>query len=62
MRLNQIVIRVGLRKINNSYSRIGLKDIADKLKIDRGDVESIVAKAIRDGVITGEIDHDKQYV
>lgn len=38
MRLNQIVIRVGLRKINNSYSRISLHDVAEKLKIDQADV------------------------
>jgi 26S proteasome regulatory subunit N3 len=58
MRLNQIVIRVGLRKINNAYSRISLSDIAQKLKIDPQDVEFIVAKAIRDGVIFGEINHE----
>lgn len=52
-RLNQIVIRVGLRKINNAYSRISLGDIANKLKIDNEDVEFVVAKAIRDGVVTG---------
>lgn len=62
MRLNQIVIRVGLRKINNAYSRISLSDIANKLKIDKQDVEFVVAKAIRDGVVTGEIDHDQQTV
>jgi len=62
MRLNQIVIRVGLRKINNAYSRISLTDIANKLKIDKQDVEFVVAKAIRDGVVTGEINHDEQTV
>lgn len=62
MRLNQIVIRVGLRKINNAYSRISFADIAQKLKIDPKDVEFIVAKAIRDGVISGEINHEQQIV
>jgi 26S proteasome regulatory subunit N3 len=62
MRLNQIVIRVGLRKINNAYSRISLSDIANKLKIDKQDVEFVVAKAIRDGVVSGEINHDQQTV
>lgn len=41
-----------------SYTRIPLESIWHKLKIDRmEDVESIVAKAIRDGVIDAEIDH-----
>ena len=38
LRLNQIVIRIGLRKIYLSYSRISLKDISKKLNINEEDV------------------------
>lgn len=61
-RLKHIVIRVGLRKISLSYSRISLPDIASKLNVDPRDVELVVSKAIRDKVLVGEIDHDKQLV
>lgn len=62
-RLQQNVIRTGLRKINLSYSRISLKDISAKLHLTEAqDVEFIVAKAIRDGVLNAEIDHAKQIV
>ncbi|KAJ6405955.1 hypothetical protein OIU84_013845 [Salix udensis] len=44
-----------------SYSRISLADVAEKLKLDFAnpveDVESIAAKAIRDGAIHAIIDH-----
>lgn len=33
LRLNQIVIRIGLRRISIAYSKISLKDIAQKLNI-----------------------------
>ncbi len=33
LRLNQIVIRIGLRRISIAYSKISLKDIALKLNI-----------------------------
>ena len=52
-RLKHIVIRVGLRKINLSYSRISLDDIASKLNVDPRDVELVVSKAIRDKVMVG---------
>ncbi|KAG8461885.1 hypothetical protein KFE25_013904 [Diacronema lutheri] len=58
VRLRQNVIRAGLRNINLAYTRIPLESIWHKLKIDRlEDVECIVAKAVRDGVIDAEIDH-----
>ena len=57
LRLNQIVIRIGLRKIYIAYSKISLKDIAAKLNIPDEDVEFVVAKALRDGILNGEIDH-----
>jgi 26S proteasome regulatory subunit N3 len=58
--LNQIVIRIGLRRISIAYSRISLKDIGLKLNIPAEDVEFVVAKALRDGIMSGEIDHDGQ--
>jgi len=58
-RLRHNVIKTGLRKINISYSRIHLSDICAKLRLDNvEDVEFIVAKAIRDGVIDASLDHD----
>jgi 26S proteasome regulatory subunit N3 len=59
LRLRHNVIKTGLRKINVSYSKISLEDICAKLNIDnKEDAEFICAKAIRDGVIDGEIDHE----
>eukprot|EP01055_Gregarina_sp_Pseudo9_P005619 Gregarina_sp_Pseudo_9__5618@NODE_774_length_2232_cov_29_782034_g729_i0_p1_GENE_NODE_774_length_2232_cov_29_782034_g729_i0NODE_774_length_2232_cov_29_782034_g729_i0_p1_ORF_typecomplete_len521_score94_84Rpn3_C/PF08375_11/2e03Rpn3_C/PF08375_11/5_1e15PCI/PF01399_27/3_7e03PCI/PF01399_27/4e14SAC3_GANP/PF03399_16/1_1e03SAC3_GANP/PF03399_16/0_023CSN8_PSD8_EIF3K/PF10075_9/0_04Dus/PF01207_17/0_2_NODE_774_length_2232_cov_29_782034_g729_i0511613 len=56
-RLRHSVIKAGLRKINNSYLRIPLADIAAKLGIKSvEDAESIVAKSIMDGIVTGVID------
>jgi len=58
VRLRQNVIRAGLRNISLSYSRIALKDVAAKLQLDHPeDMESIAAKAIRDGVLDATIDH-----
>jgi len=53
LRLNQIVIRIGLRKISLAYSKISLADIALKLNIPGEDVEFVVAKALRDGIMHG---------
>ena len=60
MRLNQTVIRIGLRRIYLAYSKISLKDIGQKLNIPDEDVEFVVAKALRDGIMNGEIDHENQ--
>eukprot|EP00320_Phaeocystis_rex_P000219 CAMPEP_0119076298 /NCGR_PEP_ID=MMETSP1178-20130426/85810_1 /TAXON_ID=33656 /ORGANISM="unid sp, Strain CCMP2000" /LENGTH=518 /DNA_ID=CAMNT_0007058567 /DNA_START=44 /DNA_END=1600 /DNA_ORIENTATION=+ len=58
MRLRQNVIRAGLRNISLSYSRIALSEVAKKLALDHPeDMESIAAKAIRDGVLDATIDH-----
>ncbi|KAJ6832183.1 putative 26S proteasome non-ATPase regulatory subunit 3 [Iris pallida] len=61
VRLRHNVIRTGLRNISIFYSRISLSDIARKLRLDSqdpvADVESIVAKAIRDGAIDATINH-----
>jgi len=58
VRLRQNVIRAGLRNISLSYSKISLADAAAKLALDHPeDMESIAAKAIRDGVIDASLDH-----
>jgi len=44
-RLRHVVIKIGLRRINISYSRISLKDITEKLNLEsEKDCEYIVAK------------------
>ncbi|KAK9786301.1 hypothetical protein WJX73_008975 [Symbiochloris irregularis] len=63
VRLRHNVIRAGLRRINLAYWRISLADIASKLGLSSvEDTECIVAKAIRDGGIDAEIDHEKGWV
>jgi 26S proteasome regulatory subunit N3 len=57
-RLRHLVIKSGLRRINIAYSTISLKDISTKLGIEESDIEFIVSKAIRDGVIEATVDHD----
>lgn len=53
-----MVIKTGLRKINISYSKIAFDDVADKINLPKNtNVEFIIAKAIRDGVLNAEIDH-----
>jgi 26S proteasome regulatory subunit N3 len=60
-RLRHTVIKFGLKKINISYSKISIKDIAKKLSLESvEETEQIVAKAIRDGVIDAVLDHDNQ--
>ena len=62
-RIRQVVIKAGLRKINLSYSRISIKDITEKLKLENEkETEYIIAKAIRDGVFLATINHEKGYV
>ena len=62
-RLKHTVIKFGLKKINISYSKISLADIAQKLSLESvEETEQIVAKAIRDGVIDATINHDEQYI
>jgi len=62
-RLHHNVIKTGLRKINTSYSRISIADVAKKLNLESvQDTECIVAKAIRDRVIDAVIDHDKGFI
>jgi 26S proteasome regulatory subunit N3 len=62
-RIRQVVIKAGLRKINLSYSRISIKDITEKLKLENEkEAEYIIAKAIRDGVFLASINHEEGYV
>jgi 26S proteasome regulatory subunit N3 len=63
VRLRHNVIKAGLRKLNISYSRISLSDICEKLAFDSVQAtECVVAKAIRDGVIDGVINHNDGYL
>jgi len=56
-RLHQNVIRSGLKKINLSYSRVSFEDIRVKLNLGKEvDIGLIVAKAIKDKVLSGRID------
>lgn len=60
MRLRHNVIKTAIRSIGTSYSQISAADIAKKLIIDsKEDAESIVSKAIRDGVIEATLDPEK---
>ena len=62
-RLKHTVIKFGLKKINISYSKISLADVAAKLNLESvEETEQIVAKAIRDGVIDATINHDEQFI
>ena len=62
-RLKHTVIKFGLKKLNISYSKISIKDIATKLSLETPEeTEQIVAKAIRDGVIDAILDHDLQHM
>eukprot|EP00474_Spongospora_subterranea_P008887 CRZ09345.1 hypothetical protein [Spongospora subterranea] len=62
-RLRFNVIKIGLRKISLSYSRISISDIASKLKLNSvEDAEYIIAKAINDGVIDALIDRQKGFL
>ncbi|KAL9261474.1 putative 26S proteasome non-ATPase regulatory subunit 3 [Drosera capensis] len=58
VRLKHSAIKTGLRNISISYSRISLADFARKLRLNNNqDLEHIVAKAIRDGIIEAKLDH-----
>merc|ERR1711881_233243 len=63
MRLRHNVIKTGIRQIATSYSRISLAELSSKLHLDNADdAEFIVAKAIKDGVIEAEIDHQNKWM
>jgi len=62
-RLGHNVLKIGLRKISVSYSRISLQDIADKLQLDSPRAaEYVCARAIRDGVIEATLDHESGWL
>lgn len=62
-RLRQNVIKTGIRVISLTYSRIPLKDVCLKLRLDSEEsAEYMVAKAIRDGVISASINHQRGYM
>ena len=59
LRIRQNVIKTGLRRICQAYSRVPLSDICVKLALENpSDAEYIVSKAIRDGVVDATIDHE----
>lgn len=63
LRLRQNVIKTGIRMMSLTYSRISLKDICIRLRLDSEEsAEYIVAKAIRDGVIEATLNHEKGYM
>jgi len=60
-RLHYNVIKVGLRSINVSYSKISLKDICTKLGLEsEEDAAGICGKAIADGVIHAVLDYENR--
>merc|ERR1712130_75322 len=59
-RLHHNVIKTAVKTISLAYSKITFGDIAQKLMLDSPEnAEFIVAKAIRDGVIEAELDHEQ---
>jgi 26S proteasome regulatory subunit N3 len=63
MRLRQNVIKTGIRMMSLSYSKISLRDICIRLKLESEEsAEYIVAKAIRDGVIEATLDHENGFM
>lgn len=60
LRVRQHVIKTGLRRICQAYSRISISDVCSKLAMSNvSDAEYILAKAIRDGVIDAVLDNEK---
>ena len=59
LRLRLIVIKVGLRRINLSYSKISIKDISEKLSLgSEKETQLVIMKAIRDGVFLAKINSE----
>lgn len=62
-RLHQNVLRAGLRRLSVAYSRIPLVDVQHKLCLPSvEDAAFVLLKAIKDGVIEGEINHAEGYL
>ncbi|KAF3927182.1 hypothetical protein ABW20_dc0103458 [Dactylellina cionopaga] len=63
LRLRQNVIKTGIRMMSIAYSKISLRDICVRLRLDSEEsAEYIVAKAIRDGVIDATLNNEKGYM
>jgi 26S proteasome regulatory subunit N3 len=63
LRLRQNVIKTGIRMMSLSYSKISLRDICLRLGLPSEETaEYIVAKAIRDGVIEANLDHEHGFM
>ncbi|KAJ3190340.1 26S proteasome non-ATPase regulatory subunit [Gaertneriomyces sp. JEL0708] len=63
LRLRHNVIKTGIRMISLSYSRIALRDVCVKLQLDgEEDAEFVIAKAIRDGIISATLHHSEGYM
>ncbi|GAA5838879.1 hypothetical protein JCM11251_003726 [Rhodosporidiobolus azoricus] len=59
-RLRHTVLKTALRTLSLAYSRISLRDVSTHLALDsEEDAEYVVAKAIRDGVVVAQVDHEK---
>ena len=62
-RLAHQVVKAGLRRLHVSYSRLSLRDVADRLGLPSArSAEYVVAKAVRDGVLDATIHHGEGYV
>lgn len=60
LRVRQHVIKTGLRRIAQAYSRISISDVCIKLSMENAsDAEYILSKAIRDGVIDAVLDNER---
>lgn len=55
-RLRHSVINAGLRRLNLSYSRISLADMAAALSLTEDALESVLGRAIEEGVLLGKIE------
>eukprot|EP00522_Entomoneis_paludosa_P016393 CAMPEP_0172445038 /NCGR_PEP_ID=MMETSP1065-20121228/5021_1 /TAXON_ID=265537 /ORGANISM="Amphiprora paludosa, Strain CCMP125" /LENGTH=503 /DNA_ID=CAMNT_0013195831 /DNA_START=165 /DNA_END=1676 /DNA_ORIENTATION=+ len=62
-RLAHQVVKAGLRKLQVSYSRLSLQDVADRLGLASAQqAEFVVAKAVRDGVLDATLHPKEGYV
>lgn len=62
-RLAHQVVKAGLRKLQVSYSRLSLQDVADRLGLASAQqAEFVVAKAVRDGVLDATLHPREGYV
>ena len=62
LRLRSSVLRLALRQIYLSYSRISIQEIAQRLSVEPEEAEFICTRAIRDQVIHATINHEQGYL